>query len=90
MGMENYSKHQQKIIKRYYENVDQISLQRLGELVTDLYLSEGKKRDKVWLSIVNMMEKLKVPPTRIAHLRTTDDPKLIAALVTELTGKVGT
>ena len=48
MGMENYSKHQQGIIKRYYENFDQITLQKLSELVTELYLAEGKKRDKLW------------------------------------------
>ena len=39
-----YSKHQQKIIKNYYDNRDAISLQRAQELVTELYLSEGKKR----------------------------------------------
>ena len=43
MGMQDYSAHQQKIIKRYYENIDQIALQRLAELVGDLYLATGKK-----------------------------------------------
>ena len=43
MGMENYSKHQQSIIKRYYNNQDDIALQRAQELVTELYLTEGKK-----------------------------------------------
>src|SRR5207245_1222703 len=32
MGMDDYTRHQQKIIKRYYENIDQIALQRLAEL----------------------------------------------------------
>ena len=31
-----------KIIKNYYENRDAISLQRLSELVTELYLAEGQ------------------------------------------------
>ena len=31
MGTENYSAHQQKIIKRYYENIDQVAWQRLSE-----------------------------------------------------------
>ena len=37
MGMEDYSKHQQGIIKRYYQNIDQITWQKLSELVGDLY-----------------------------------------------------
>ena len=34
--------YQDKIIRRYYQNQDQILVQRLGDLVTDLYLAEGK------------------------------------------------
>ena len=41
----NFTKHQQKIIKNYYDNRDAISLQRLSELVTELYLAEGKARE---------------------------------------------
>jgi hypothetical protein len=87
MGMENYSKHQQGIIKRYYENIDQITLQKLSELVTDLYLAEGKKRDKLWQTAVGHMEKLGVPKDRINHLLTTKDVALLAGLVKELSGK---
>ena len=36
-----YSKYQQKVIKNYYDNREAISVQRLGELVTELYLAEG-------------------------------------------------
>jgi hypothetical protein len=87
MGMDDYSAHQQKIIKRYYENQDTISLQRLSELVTDLYLAEGKKRQTVWKRIVAALEKLKVPADRIQNLQSKDDPKLLAKLVQELQGK---
>jgi hypothetical protein len=87
MGMENFSPHQQKIIKRYYSNQDAIQLQKLGELVTELYLAEGKKRAKVWGSVVLAMQKLGVPQSRIDHVVKQDDPKLVANLVTELQGK---
>jgi hypothetical protein len=87
MGMENFTPHQQKIIKRYYSNQDAIQLQKLGELVTELYLAEGKKRAKVWASVVLAMQKLGVPPSRIDHVVKQDDPKLVANLVTELQGK---
>lgn len=87
MGMEDYSKHQQKIIKRYYENIDQIALQRLSELVADLYLAEGKKREKLWDSAAACMVKLKLPQARIDHQLAQRDPKLLASLVSELMGK---
>ncbi len=44
-----YTKHQRGIINRYYDNIDTITVQRLGEIVTDLYLAEtDKKRDQLW------------------------------------------
>jgi hypothetical protein len=87
MGMQDFSRHQQKIIKRYYENIDQISLQRLSELVADLYLAEGKKRDKLWQSAAACMEKLGVAPARIDHLMKEKKPELVANLVKELMAK---
>jgi hypothetical protein len=87
MGLEDYTRHQQGIIKRYYANQDGIQLQMLGELVTDLYLAEGKKREKVWKSIVTAMQKLGVPQSRIDHIVAQNKPELLANLVQELQGK---
>lgn len=87
MGMENYSPHQQKIIKRYYENIDQVAWQRLSEMVADMYLAEGKKRDKLWVSAASFMQKLKVPQTRIDALVAKKDIEGLAKLVKELMGK---
>jgi len=82
--LEDYSKHQQKIIKRYYQNHDAIQLQKLSEMVADLYLAEGRKREKLWKSVGELMKKLEVPQSRIDHLVSKADPALIARLVTEL------
>jgi len=82
-----YSKFQQKVIKNYYENREAISLQRLSELVTELYLAEGKARERQWKFIVGALEKLRLPKERIEHLRKKDDPKLLAKLVEELMTK---
>lgn len=87
MGMENYTRHQQGIIKRYYQNHGGIQLQRLSELVTELYLAEGKKRTKVWESVAAAMQKLGVPQSRIDHIVKQDKPELVANLVKELNGK---
>jgi hypothetical protein len=85
--MAERSKYQQKIIKNYYDNREAISLQRLSELVTELYLAEGKKRAKQWEYIVAALEKLKVPQDRIDHLVAKDNPSLVAKLVEELLAK---
>lgn len=82
-----YSKYQQKIIKNYYENRDAISLQRLGELVTELYLATGKGRERQWKYIVGTLQKLGLPDERIEHLRKQDNPALLAKLVEELMEK---
>jgi hypothetical protein len=84
MNMPKRSSYQDRIIKRYYQNRDDIMLQRLGELVTDLYLSEGKSRAKIWERIAAALEKLKVPATRIEHLLSSDNPALVAKLLEEL------
>ena len=84
--LENYSRHQQGIIKRYYQNFDKIQVQKLSELVTDLYLAEGKKKEKLWQSAGTIMQKIGVPQRRIDHLIAKKDATLLAALVKELLG----
>ncbi len=85
--MAERSKYQQKVIKNYYDNREAISLQRLSELVTELYLAEGKAREKQWKYIRGALEKLKVPASRIEHLAKQDNPALLAKLVEELMSK---
>jgi hypothetical protein len=82
-----FSKYQQRIIKNYYEHREAISLQRLSELVTELYLAEGKARERQWKYIVTALEKLGLPEARIEHLHKKDDPRLLATLVEELMAK---
>lgn len=84
---QDFTPHQQKIIKRYYDNLDTIQRQRLAELVSELYLSEGKKRQRVWKTIASALEKLGYSAQRIAHLVQQDNPALVAELVKELEKK---
>lgn len=83
MAERAHTKYQQKVIKRYYDNLDAIGLQRAQELVTELYLSEGKKRTKVWEALAKSLEQAGVPAAQIAHLRQQDNPELVANLLTE-------
>lgn len=85
-----YSNYQKKVINRFYDNREQIDNQRLSELVTNLYLTEGKsKRDKLWKSAEETMTRLKVPKSRIEHVMKSNDPALLAEVVNDLqSGKI--
>lgn len=85
--MGEYTKFQQKAIKNFYDNREDIALQRVQELVTELYLTEGKKRAKHWDSVALHLSKLGVKPDVIAHLRKQDKPELVATLVKKLIEK---
>jgi hypothetical protein len=85
--MAERTKYQQNIIRNYYQNQDTIALQKLGEMVTELYLAEGKARERQWKRVVGALEKLKVPASRIEHLQKQDDPTLVAKLLEELLAK---
>jgi hypothetical protein len=85
--MTDYTPYQQKIIKRYYDNQDTIQHQRLAELVSELYLAEGKKRQRAWEAAAVAMQKLGVPQPRIDHLLQQQNPALVAEVVKELEGK---
>jgi len=87
MTQRDYTPHQQKIIRRYYDNQETISSQRLAELVGELYLATGKKRQKAWESAAQAMLRLGIPQSRVDHLVQQDNPALVAELVKELQNK---
>ncbi len=77
--MADYSKHQMKIIDRYYDQRDSIMLTKLQELVTELYLADrGKKRASLWKRAATAMGNLKVKPQLIEHIVGTDSPEILA------------
>jgi hypothetical protein len=87
MSQRDYTPYQQKIIKRYYDNQDTLQLQRLAELVSELYLASGKKLERAWEGAGTAMQKLGVPASRVEHLLKQRKPELVAQVVKELQGK---
>lgn len=79
--MPERSKFQEKVIKNYYENREAIALQRVQEIVTEIYLSEGKKRSQQWKLLRGHLEKLELPAARIDELVLKDDPAQVATVV---------
>lgn len=74
-----YSKYQKKVISRYYEHLDTLMLQKLQELVTDLYLAKDTpQEDKLWERVEKALQKLKIKPDTIAHIMQKRRVELLA------------
>ena len=82
--MAKRSPHQQRIVRDYYKNRDAIMLQKLGEMIGDLYLAEGKARERLWKRVAQALENLEVPAARIEHIVQSDNPSLVADLLKTL------
>ena len=73
------SEYQEGIFGRYYDNRDAIMLEKLGELVTELYLAEtDAKRERLWKRAEKAMSNLKVQPSIIEHIIIKRDPEILA------------
>jgi hypothetical protein len=85
--MTERSRYQQGIIRRFYENRDQLAEQRLGELVGEIYLAEGKKLDRLWKNAESALAQVGLPASRIQHIIEKRDPAMLASLMKELQQK---
>ncbi|MCA9137789.1 MAG: hypothetical protein KDB00_13550 [Planctomycetales bacterium] len=80
----NRSPYQDRIVKNYYRNRGSIGIQKAQEAITELYLSEGKKRETVWKRLCSHLEKAGLSDEQIQHLREKDDPALVAEAISKL------
>jgi hypothetical protein len=79
MAKKEYSQYQKSVISGYYNNLDSIMLQKLGELVTELYLADTQaKKNRLWDRVHKAMVKLKVPPGIIDHIMEKQDVEILA------------
>lgn len=84
MADREYSRYQQKIISNYYQNLDKVALQRLQEMVTELYLAQtDKKRAKLWEQVEKAMEKVEVKPVIKEHILKYRDVQVLAKNLNE-------
>lgn len=77
--MTDYTRHQKKIIERYYDNRDEIMLAKLQEIVTELYLATTeKKQEQLWARVEKAMGQLKVPKSIAEHILAQRKPEILA------------
>ncbi|QYK48437.1 MAG: hypothetical protein KF838_00955 [Phycisphaeraceae bacterium] len=85
MAKQELSSTQRKIVDRYYSNLDTISLTKLQEAVSELYLAEtDKKKDKLWKTVETALAKFPEADARAAAVLRTKDIKALAELVQKL------
>ena len=89
---QHLSRHQQNIVKNYYENLDTALLQKLGEIVSDLYVSadEPAKVARLWERARKALQKIEVEPGCVSSIVTRRNVEELALFVGDLSiaGKV--
>ena len=79
MAQHDYSEHQQRIITKYYNQLDTIMLQKLQELVGELYLAgTDAKRNRLWQQVHKAMLNLKLPDQIVEHIMAKKDVEALA------------
>jgi hypothetical protein len=85
MNEKGYTKYQQKAIKNFYDNKDLRLVQKLGELVSNLYLeTNDKKKETGWKKIKKMLTDLKVHPGEVEFLTKDKTLSLISKKLDEI------
>ncbi len=79
MAQRDYSEHQQRIISKYYKQLDTIMLQKLQELVGEIYLADtDAKRKRLWERVEKALVNLKVPSDVAGHILARKDVEALA------------
>ena len=79
---------QDRIIKNYYDHKDTIMVNRLSEIVSDLYLAgTGDKAARLWERAASALVKTQVKPEVMREVLKSRDVEALAKLVGELTAK---
>lgn len=80
-----YTPYQQKVIRNFYENRDHRLVQKLGELVSNLYLeSSEKKKESGWKKVKKMLVDLKVHPHEVEYLTKDKNLTVISKKLAEM------
>ncbi len=80
-----YTRYQQKAIRNFYDNKDLRLVQKLGELVSNLYLETSEKKIETgWKKIKKMLTDLKVHPGEVEFLTKDKTLSLISKKLDEI------
>ncbi len=80
-----YTQYQKKVIRNFYDNKDLRLVQKLGELVSNLYLETSeKKKETGWKKIKKILTDLKVHPGEVEYLTKDKNLSMISKKLDEI------
>lgn len=84
-GKRDYTPYQKGIIKRYYEHKDDLISQKLGEVVSELYVcTEEKKAARLWKSARTALLNAGAYEPRVDKIVEARDVEALARIVGEI------
>ncbi len=84
-NVKGYTQYQRKVIKNFYDNKDLRLIQKLGELVSNLYVETSeKKKETGWKKIKKMLTDLKVHPHEVEYLTKDKNLSMISKKLAEM------
>lgn len=82
---QHLSNHQRGIVNRYYQHADTITLQKLQETLSDLYLAKpGKAADKLWQRAHELLVKAGADPKAVESAIAAASIERLAVLVNKV------
>ena len=82
--------HQKAIVRRYYENREAISTQKLAEIVSELYLcTSEKKANQLWERAEKALKGAGAHPAWLEAVINERNVEGLAEIVNELTTRYG-
>ncbi len=80
-----YTQYQRKVIKNFYENKDLRLIQKLGELVSNMYLeTDEKKIESGWKRIKKVLLDMNVHPHEVEYLTKDKNLDMISNKIGEI------
>lgn len=84
--MPDHTPYQKGIIKRFYEHRDTLALQKLAEIVSELYVTESEKKSaRLWKSAHAQLLAAGVHAHQAGEILKERDLGALAKVVSELT-----
>lgn len=81
----DFSRYQEGIVKRYYEQHETIQSNKLSEIVSDLWLAADEKtRAKLWARVKTALLRVRVDESLVAKVVGQRDIESLAKLVTQV------
>jgi len=85
MAQRDLSRHQEKIVKRYYEHHETIQANKLGELLSELWLAESDAaRNRLWKRARQALLRLGVKEERVAAVCDAQDAEALGKLIKQV------